>query len=175
MKIFYAFFLLLAFPAFAQNTPAEDTSATAVAEADAGRQEYFFIAPLAEAVGYSYDSVAYGGGLSIGAGTGAAIGIKLLCFTDPEHFVFMELLFFLRFYFFGSEASTGPFIQFIGGPVIYADNSLELSGYGNISAGLGAGWRIPLGETFYIEPAVRAGYPYIFGGGISAGFRFLIN
>ena len=172
VKIFYAFFLLLAFSAFAQNTPGVEASATPGAEAAAPRQELFFIAPLAEAAGYSYDSVAYVGGLTIGAGSGTAIGIKLLYFTDPENFVFMELLVFLRFYFFGTQASTGPFLQLIGGPVIYADNSLAPSGYGNFSAGLGAGWRIPLGSHFYIEPAIRAGYPYIVGGGISTGVRF---
>ena len=174
MKIFYSFFLLLVFPVFAQNMSAEEPSANAAAPVTASKQELFFIAPLVEVAGYSYDSVAYGGGLAIGAGSGTAIGIKLLYFTDPKDFVFMELLVFLRFYFFGKQASTGPFIQLIGGPVIYADSNPNPSSYsyGNFSAGLGVGWRIPLGTRFYLEPAIRAGYPYIFGGGVSAGFRF---
>ena len=137
-------------------------------------EEYFFIAPLAEAAGYSHHSIAYGGGLTVGTGSGSAIGMGFLYFTDPENFVFMEILVFMRFYFFGRQASTGPFLQLIGGPVIYADSNPNPSSYsyGNFSAGLGAGWRFPLGERFYIEPAVRFGHPYVFGGGISTGVRF---
>ena len=165
--------IFLTFSVYAQNTPEGETATetTAVEEAVA-KQELFFIAPLAEVVGYSHDSIAYGGGIAIGTGSGTAIGLQFLYFTDPGNFIFMELLIFLRFYFFGPQASTGPYVQFIGGPVIYADTNPSPSGYGNFSAGLSAGWRIPLGTRFYIEPALRAGYPYIIGGGVSAGFRF---
>jgi hypothetical protein len=37
--------------------------------------------------------------------------------------------------------------------------------------GAGVGARIPLGRRFYIEPAVRAGSPFLWGAGITAGFR----
>jgi hypothetical protein len=36
--------------------------------------------------------------------------------------------------------------------------------------GLAAGWRIPLG-AWYLEPEIRAGYPYIWGLGLSFGRR----
>ncbi|MDR1306884.1 MAG: hypothetical protein LBK74_04845 [Treponema sp.] len=42
---------------------------------------------------------------------------------------------------------------------------------GRFSVGLAAGWRFLLGERWYVEPFLRAGYPYIAGGGVSAGFR----
>ncbi len=133
--------------------------------------EDFFVAPIGEAVGFGWDGMAYGGGLAVGYGDGAAIGIRFMYAQDTQKFVFMELQCFLRLYFFNMNASTGPFIQVSGGPVIFSDSTPEISGYGNISAGLSAGWRFPLGKHWYIEPVVRTGYPYIFGGGISTGFR----
>jgi hypothetical protein len=35
---------------------------------------------------------------------------------------------------------------------------------------LGAGWRFTFGQ-WYLEPALRLGYPYIWGGGFSFGYR----
>ncbi|MDR3021022.1 MAG: hypothetical protein LBU66_09020 [Treponema sp.] len=133
-------------------------------------EEAFFIASFAETIGYSYDTIAYGGGLSFMSGGGTAIGFRLLYAVNPEDYIFIEILFLLRYYFFDSQANTGPFIQFNGGPVIYAYETPELTGYGNISAGLSAGWRFLLGKNFFIEPAVRAGYPYIAGAGVSFGY-----
>jgi hypothetical protein len=43
---------------------------------------------------------------------------------------------------------------------------------GTISIGLGVGWRFLLGNLFFIEPAIRGGFPYIVGAGLSAGVRF---
>jgi hypothetical protein len=36
--------------------------------------------------------------------------------------------------------------------------------------GLGAGWRFTFGQ-WYLEPALRLGYPYFWGGGLSFGYR----
>jgi hypothetical protein len=74
-------------------------------------------------------------------------------------------------YFFSLDANNGPFIQASGGPIIYSDTRPEISGYGNISAGLSTGWRFLLGKHFFIEPVIRIGYPYLIGGGVSTGFR----
>jgi hypothetical protein len=71
--------------------------------------------------------------------------------------------------------SSGLFIQFNGGPVIFAQNDDSIavpSGMGTFSAGLSLGWRFLLGRTFFIEPVIRGGYPYIVGAGLSAGVRF---
>ncbi len=111
------------------------------------------------------------GALDVGCGDGAAIGIRCLYAQDSYNFIAMELQCFLRMYFFSLNANTGPFVQVSGGPVIYADTRPEMSGHGNISAGLSAGWRFPIGKHWYIEPAVRTGYPYLIGAGISTGFR----
>jgi hypothetical protein len=40
------------------------------------------------------------------------------------------------------------------------------------SAGVMLGRRFLLGGRWYVEPYLRAGYPYVAGAGASAGFRF---
>jgi hypothetical protein len=155
--VFCTFLLIFSSPIFAQNTE---------------KQELFFIAPLFETIGYSDESTAFGGGLTIGTGSGIAFGMRLLYALNPEDFTFVEILFFLRYYFFGSGANTGPFVQLNTGPVLYIDNITNLKGYGNISAGLTAGWRFSLGNRFFLEPAARFGFPYLAGAGVSAGFRY---
>jgi outer membrane protein OmpA-like peptidoglycan-associated protein len=40
------------------------------------------------------------------------------------------------------------------------------------SGGLSAGWRFNLGGNWYVEPAARVGYPYIWGFGVTAGIKF---
>ena len=134
----------------------------------------FFIAPLAEVIGYGRKGPNFGGGLAIGAGSGAAIGARLLYAADTESVNALELAVFIRFYFFGPEASAGPFVQINAGTAVFArESAVSLPAQvGTISAGLAAGWRFLLGNRWYIEPAVRAGYPYISGTGVSAGFRF---
>jgi hypothetical protein len=39
-----------------------------------------------------------------------------------------------------------------------------------VLGGLAAGWRFNLGR-WYLEPVIRGGYPYIWGGGIGFGYR----
>ena len=163
----FAFCLLLFMAAFVFAQGEDPVTETAAP----GRQA-FFISMLAETIGYSKDTVAYGGGLAIGTGTGSSLGIRFLFATDPEEFYFMEFLFFLRFYLQGVSYSAGPFVQINGGPVLYSLEEPERSGYGGLSAGITAGWRFPLGQYWFAEPALRVGYPYIWGGGISAGFRY---
>ena len=135
------------------------------------RGEDFFFAPRGEVTGYGTNGYAYGGGLMIGAGTGGALGLSLLYAVDDNNFIFMEMLFFLRGYIFGANAFSGPFLQLSAGPVIYADTNPEITSYGNISAGLTTGWRFLLGRHFFLEPAVRIGYPYLAGAGLALGVR----
>lgn len=133
----------------------------------------FFIGPLAEALGYSREGSAFGGGLAVGAGSGVSIGARLLYLIDTESVNTLELTVFMRFYLLGPEAASGPFVQVTAGTAIFARESIVSvpAQTGVISAGLAAGWRFFLGNRWYVEPAVRAGYPYIFGAGVSAGFR----
>ena len=146
-----------------------------LAPLSAQQRENIFIAPITEVNGYGWNSAAYGGGLTIGAGTGGALGLNLLYAADSEYFSFMEIQFFARAYIYGKNAYSGPFVQIGLGPVIYTDISPEAGagdqneGYGSFSAGLTAGWRFLTGRFIYIEPAVRLGYPYLAGVSLSIG------
>ena len=70
-----------------------------------------------------------------------------------------------------NSRSTGPFVQAEGGFVLIAYDGFD-NGRFAPSAGLGLGWRIPLGERFFAEPALRIGYFYMLGVGVTAGIRF---
>ncbi|WP_461249166.1 hypothetical protein, partial [Treponema sp. R6D11] len=47
-----------------------------------------------------------------------------------------------------------------------------LEAFPALSGGLSAGWRINLGNYWYIEPAGRVGYPHIWGASLTVGIRF---
>jgi hypothetical protein len=156
-----ALFLALAFPAAAQ-VPA------------GGAREEFFIAPLIQAGSFSVSHLAFGGGLAAGYGyEEGALGLKALYLADTTGLTTLELCLFLRFYPFPRN-NAGFFLQLNAGAALFAlDGAFTVhNGAGRISAGLSAGWRFPLGAHWYIEPAVRAGYPYIVGADLSAGYRF---
>ena len=135
----------------------------------------FFAAPLVEVIGFGRKALAIGGGFALGTGDRAALGFRLLYAVAPdaESVTVLELAAFTRFYFFKREDRRGPFAQLNVGAALYAYKSAVSfpAKAGTISVGLAAGWRFPFGNHWYVEPAVRAGYPYMFGGGVSAGFR----
>jgi len=164
MRILRRIYLLLIFavcsvPAIAQDTEPHNSS--------------FFIAPLAEIIGYGRHYPAIGGGLAIGGGDGVSIGARCLYSATSEGLNSVELAVFMRFYPDGPEARTGLFIQLNVGAVMYAhDNGAYFPALsGDLSAGIAVGWRFPLGARLYLEPAIRAGYPYKTGAGIAAVFR----
>ena len=172
--------LLCALPVFSQFEPeiefddGSDDMADAVI-VSAARTEDFWISPCTELAMYSSTSIAYGGGAAIGYGRGVSIGVRAAYFVENEYQIAtLELSFLLRFYFLGRDSISGPFIQLMGGPVIFArDSSMNVpSEYGIFSAGLSFGWRFLLGKIWFIEPSVRGGFPYIAGAGVSAGMRF---
>ena len=47
--------------------------------------------------------------------------------------------------------------------------------YSTFSAGISAGWHKNLLRNWYVEPVVSLGFPYIWGLGITAGYRFPVN
>ena len=142
-----------------------------------GRQarEDIWICPGGEFAMYSISSAAYGGGFALGYGSGTSIGLRAAWFLSPDGTNTLELGFLFRLYFLGANAFSGPFIQFTGGSVLFfADNnSISIpSEFGTISAGLSFGWRFLFMNRWFVEPSIRAGYPYIAGAGLSAGIRF---
>jgi len=135
-----------------------------------------WICPSAEIALYSKYSFSYGPGFTIAYGRKASIGFKAAFFLDEQEALdVLELHVLLRLYLVGTAANSGPFLQITGGPAIFFKNIDDISlpsDYGLFSASISLGWRFLLGSTFFVEPSVRGGYPFIVGGGISLGFRF---
>ena len=134
-----------------------------------------FIAPLAEAVGYSREGIAYGGGAALGAGDGRfSLGFRMVYASDSESLSSFEFAFFMRYYVLSPDEHNGLFVQASGGPaaLLHSSGNEDIDEIDFISFGLSVGWRFPLGNHFFFEPALRFGYPYIYGGGISAGYRW---
>jgi hypothetical protein len=149
------------------------------AQERASAHEDFWVCPVFEAGFYSISNIAIGGGAALGYGDRLAFGLKVVYWNDREKVRALELNFLARYYFFHMTEKaighSGLFIQFSGGPVIFDRNQngiAMLSDISLISVGLSLGWRFLLGSYFFVEPAVRTGYPYIAGAGLSAGVRF---
>jgi len=147
----------------------------------------FWVCPGVDIALYSSSGISYGGGVAIGYGRGSSIGLKITFFPgqkvgdtmffqdSSDGISVLEINCLLRFYFFGKKAYSGPFMQINGGPVLfYSPNSEDIlpAKAGAFTFGAGFGWRFLLFDRVFIEPSVRAGYPYLVGAGISAGVRF---
>jgi len=160
-KMAVVLLLICAVPVFAQE--------------EAVKQRAFWVCPGAETAMFSPSGMAYGGGLSIGYGRRAAIGFKAAYLVNTKGLSTLELNFLFRWYFLQPMAYFGPFAQFNGGPVFFAQNRDAIAvpaEFGTISAGLSVGWRFLLGKWWFLEPAIRVGYPFLVGAGVSAGLRF---
>jgi len=133
-----------------------------------------FVAPVVEALGYSREGASFGFGVMAGAGNGIAAGIRLLYAFDTDEIYSLSLDVFMRYYFLGMDANTGIFIQPSVGMVIL--NTGEAVSFpsrsGSITLSMSAGWRILMTRNFFLEPAVRFGYPFLVGAGLAAGFSF---
>jgi hypothetical protein len=153
------------------------------AEDQASVREDMWVCPVFESGLYGISHIAVGGGAALGYGDRVAFGLKVVYWDDMEEVSSVELNFLARFYLLGIMRAkalegedigakdfrrSGLFVQFNGGPVFFS----KPSGLGTISAGLSLGWRFIFGSYFFVEPAVRGGYPYIAGAGLSAGVRF---
>jgi hypothetical protein len=157
---------VLCFPAFAQGWTL--------------LPEELWVSPVFESGLYSPTSMALGVGAALGYGDRVALGLKVVYWNDLQETRSLELNFLARFYLlalFLPEAPelSGFFAQLSCGPVIFArhENSIAMpTELGTFSAGLSLGWRFIFGRYFFVEPSVRAGYPYMFGAGLSAGLRF---
>lgn len=103
-----------------------------------------------------------------------SLGVKAIVsydsFEKDNTIYAIEPLGFLRWYVVSptGEPSAGVFVECQGGAELLLVNSDFKTA---VSAGLALGFRIPLGN-FYVEPILRGGYPYMFGAGLGAGFRF---
>jgi len=150
---------------FAQESEQEEASE---------QKEDFWISLNGDGTLYGSEGFAYGGGLSLGYGSGSSIGVKAIWYFSPDQLNTLEINFIVRFYLRGPQAYSDPFIQFMGGPVFfgYRESAAIPSEIGMISAGICFGWRFLFIDRLFIEPSIRAGYPYIVAAGIAAGVRF---
>ncbi len=101
-------------------------------------------------------------------------GIKLYVSHDvtekQNNLSTVETLGYLRFYIvsLSGEPVSGLFTEFQAGSSFFFINSRFKN---VINGGLSSGYRFTF-NSFYLEPELRFGYPYLFGCGISAGMRF---
>jgi len=136
---------------------------------------YFWVSAGAETAIYSKSGLSYGGGLVFAYNRGVSIGLKTTYFFDFDNRVdVLELGFLLRFFFRGIHDNVGPYIQFSGGQALFfrRDNVTIPAKWGIFYGGANLGWRLFLGEKFFMEPYIRIGYPFIIGSGLSTGIRF---
>jgi hypothetical protein len=141
----------------------------------AGADDDVWLCPGAETAMYGVSSLAYGGGFAVGYGKGISMGLKAAWFTSSEGTTTLELNFLLRYFIFGVDAVSGPFLQLTAGPALFAGKGTDIaipSEFGIISAGLSFGWRFLFLNRWFVEPSIRGGYPYAAGAGLSAGVRF---
>lgn len=103
-----------------------------------------------------------------------SLGVKIFASFDVKekdnNLTILEPLAFLRVYFVShsGDPGTGVFLEGLGGAsILLIDSDAKVVA----SGGAGFGYRAAF-SNFYIEPEIRVGYPYIFGAGLSAGFRF---
>jgi hypothetical protein len=159
--LIFIFSLFFSLSAFAQN-----------------EQEDFWVCPGFETAVYNPKGMSYGTGLSIAYGDGVSLGARAVYYINGEKAEdVLELTFLVRLYFLElSKGGTnkGPWLQFDGGPALFIRGSILNNSHewGTISAGLSFGWRFLLGKYFLVEPYVKGGYPFLFGGGASIGFRY---
>ena len=149
-------------------------AAVVSAQPKTGYGEDFWFSVGAETALYESTDYAYGGSFMLGFGTGTSIGIRTVWFFNSNHMEVFELIFFFRYYLHGLTSNSGPFLQVMGGTSLfhgYGGLSIPFD-LGTFSAGLSFGWRFIFSDRWFIEPAVRAGYPFLIGAGVSAGVRF---
>jgi len=180
------FFVFINLPLFAQEQepeqlqeqaqPEQEQPPAAVFLISPPERGEFWFSPSAEIALYSKYSFSYGAGFSMAYGKKVCVGLKAAFFFDEQEALnVLELHFLLRLYLSNVNTSSGPFLQLTGGPALFFEHSGEItlpSDYGLFSIGLCFGWRFLLGNVFFIEPSIRAGYPFIVGGSVSIGLRF---
>jgi len=142
----------------------------------AQKSEELWICPSAEIALYSEQSFSYGAGFAFAYGKNASIGLKgVFLFDEQKVLDVLELNLLFRLHFLKEAANKGPFLQLTAGPVIFFPREHDIilpAKIGMFSASISFGWRFLFGNTFFIEPQIRGGYPFIAGASLSAGFKF---
>lgn len=131
---------------------------------------------IAEGNKNSLSGIAAAGGISFDYSVlrRLSLGAKVIVsydFLEKDNSIFtLEPLGTIRWYVVSpsGEPSAGLFAEGECGPeLIFVNSELQTI----INGGFSLGFRFTAG-SFYFEPYLRGGYPYLFGTGINFGFRF---
>ena len=108
-------------------------------------------------------------GFNFNLGSSFAVGLVTAASYNFSEIFVLEPSAFFRWYFLSND-HTGFFIQTDAGAYLIFEKDEDIVPL--FMGGLRAGYRLPLGELFYVEPFGRVGYPFMFGVGALAGIRF---
>jgi hypothetical protein len=146
----------------------------------------FIICLLCTAGGlYAQNTMFVGAGLEANANTreGAAMGVSVASAVDLNLFkqlfsAGLKLGFSLNMDTISTLETSALFRYYLPLPISGFFVQADLGGafffegdrsFPAFLGGLTAGWRYDVGNTWYIEPFARGGYPFIWGVGIQAG------
>jgi hypothetical protein len=101
-------------------------------------------------------------------GSSFAVGLNTTVSSNFFGITVVEPAALFRWYFLGSD-HNGWFVQADAGAYLVLEDSDITTLF---MGGLRGGFRLPFGDTFFIEPFGRIGYPFAFGFGILAGIKF---
>jgi len=115
------------------------------------------------------EGAAFGGNLSGGVNLDNqfSLGLKTSFSSDINTVTALEPAVFFRYYL--PLEISGFFAQAeLGMSFFFEDSDI----YPAFLGGVAFGWRYNLNESWYIEPSVRTGYPFLWGVSILAGLSF---
>jgi len=93
-----------------------------------------------------------------------ALGVNTIYSNDLEEEITLESKLMLRYYL----PVGGPFMQAEAGGALNKNDKNSIVPQG----GMATGWRFSVDKEWFVEPAVRGGYPYVWGTGITLGKKF---
>jgi len=112
---------------------------------------------------------------------GSKLGVNFSVEEDERHILAFEGQVYMRWNFLRLGQKLNPWNIFIQGGMglISAYRGTSANPFDDVTMTRGSllfdaafGLTIPLGTRWHIEPQVRAGYPHIFGGSLTAGYKF---
>jgi len=137
----------------------------------ASEPEEFFIGFGPEIGGFTRSGAAFSGGFMAGYGINSdfAVGVRGGFMHDAEDIGSLNMQGFFRYQLPRFLPIDGFFAQANAGFVVFFYRN---SSYPAFAGGLSLGWRGDIAENWFIEPAVRFGYPYMWNIAVLAGYSF---
>jgi hypothetical protein len=138
----------------------------------------FFVGLGPEINANSREGIAASFNLSLGLDFGRSFGAGLMTGLSDnfDNLSTLEFRAFFRYYLAtevsalsGFAGNTGPFVQAEFGTSIFFEKETTTPAF---LTGLTLGWRFPINANTYIEPALRGGYPTLWGLGVAIGGAF---